>query len=401
MPSAPLRPCGIGRSLSCGGSVQRKARYALRGVFMVRFKIGRRRRGEASWPAAWRCRPRRRRTPRRSSLPGGSTTRAGQAPPLARPPSLSPVPIRGVATNVTQLAGSKGAFVLSLRSDGTVWGWGDNQVHDLGDLTGHPPLRRCRSTACRRASSRSRPAPPWRSPGRGRLRMDVGQRLPGLPCPRADSPTPHQVPGLTGVKQVAAGYDFTVALRSNGEVWTWGANYYGQLGDGTHTDRATRPQPRRVRDDPGQRGLRLRAGAAPGIGVGVGSQLRREARQRLHRGGQRHPGHRRPAHAERHADRGRLDHAFAVDPDGSLWAWGGNDYGGSAWVPPGRSGPHAAEGTRAGRRHPAGGRAEESMALRSDGTLLVWGYEDYGLRGDGIPRSATFRYPPRLPRCPG
>jgi len=49
---------------------------------------------------------------------------------------LSPVPIRGTAANVTQLAGSKGSFVLSLRSDGTVWGWGDNQDHQLGDLTG-------------------------------------------------------------------------------------------------------------------------------------------------------------------------------------------------------------------------------------------------------------------------
>src|SRR5438445_417657 len=56
---------------------------------------------------------------------------------------------------------------------------------------------------------------------------------------QGESPTPHQVPGLSGVKQVEAGYDFTVALRSNGEVWTWGRNWYGQLGDGTHTDRAT------------------------------------------------------------------------------------------------------------------------------------------------------------------
>ena len=36
---------------------------------------------------------------------------------------LSPVPVHGAATNVAQLAGGKGEFVLSLRSDGTVWGW--------------------------------------------------------------------------------------------------------------------------------------------------------------------------------------------------------------------------------------------------------------------------------------
>ena len=41
------------------------------------------------------------------------------------------------------------------------------------------------------------------------------------------STVPHQVPGVSGVKQVAAGADFTVALRSNGEVWTWGATPTG------------------------------------------------------------------------------------------------------------------------------------------------------------------------------
>jgi alpha-tubulin suppressor-like RCC1 family protein len=36
---------------------------------------------------------------------------------------------------------------------------------------------------------------------------------------------------------------------------------------------------------------------------------------------------------------------------------------------------------------------EESMALRSDGTLLVWGWENFGLRGDGIPRFSKLPAP--------
>jgi len=36
---------------------------------------------------------------------------------------------------------------------------------------------------------------------------------------------------------------------------------------------------------------------------------------------------------------------------------------------------------------------EESMALRSDGTLLVWGWENFGLRGDGIPRFSNLPVP--------
>ena len=37
--------------------------------------------------------------------------------------------------------------------------------------------------------------------------------------------------------------------------------------------------------------------------------------------------------------------------------------------------------------------AEISMALRSDGTLLVWGYEGFGIRGDGIARSTPLPVP--------
>ena len=35
--------------------------------------------------------------------------------------------------------------------------------------------------------------------------------------------------------QVEAGIFHTVALKTDGTVWTWGANYYGQLGTGTTT----------------------------------------------------------------------------------------------------------------------------------------------------------------------
>ena len=47
----------------------------------------------------------------------------------------------------------------------------------------------------------------------------------------------------------------------------------------------------------------------------------------------------------------------------------------------------------------AAGRAE-SMALRSDGALLVWGSEYYGLRGDGIPRGSNSNLPVPTPVTP-
>ena len=38
---------------------------------------------------------------------------------------------------------------------------------------------------------------------------------------------------------IAAGLYHSLALKQDGTVWAWGDNDYGQLGDGTDTDRLT------------------------------------------------------------------------------------------------------------------------------------------------------------------
>jgi alpha-tubulin suppressor-like RCC1 family protein len=44
---------------------------------------------------------------------------------------------------------------------------------------------------------------------------------------------------LTGVAFVAGGRDHGLAVLTDGTVRAWGANTYGQLGDGTTTRRTT------------------------------------------------------------------------------------------------------------------------------------------------------------------
>ena len=40
------------------------------------------------------------------------------------------------------------------------------------------------------------------------------------------------------VAKISAGDEHTAALSQNGNVWTWGYNYYGRLGDGSGETRA-------------------------------------------------------------------------------------------------------------------------------------------------------------------
>ncbi len=75
----------------------------------------------------------------------------------------------------------------------------------------------------------------WGEASRGQL----GRRV-GTACPRGTGTcdlVPRPVPGLGGVKALAAGGDSTCALLDDGEVRCWGRNDHGQLGDGTKEDR--------------------------------------------------------------------------------------------------------------------------------------------------------------------
>jgi len=50
-------------------------------------------------------------------------------------------------------------------------------------------------------------------------------------------PRPVEVPGLSGVVHVAAGRKHACAVTSEGALWCWGRNDVGQLGDGSTMDR--------------------------------------------------------------------------------------------------------------------------------------------------------------------
>jgi hypothetical protein len=101
--------------------------------------------------------------------------------------------------------------------------------------------------------------------------------------------------------------------------------------------------------------------------------------------------------------------AASADTAQVVYAWGYNSYG-QAGADPNVTGtnvlsPVPVHGAAAnvtqlsGPNGPYKGRYV--LSLRSDGTLLVWGIEGYGLRGDGIPRSTPLPLPTPVTPVPG
>lgn len=64
-------------------------------------------------------------------------------------------------------------------------------------------------------------------------RNDKGQLGDGT---TQNSNQPVQVIGLTNIVQISAGGTHSLARKSDGSIWSWGANENGQLGDGTTND---------------------------------------------------------------------------------------------------------------------------------------------------------------------
>jgi alpha-tubulin suppressor-like RCC1 family protein len=224
------------------------------------------------------------------------------------PSAFDPVQVKGPGgigflTSVVSVAGSIDHAVAVL-GDGTVWAWGVNDIGQLGDGT------------------------------------------------TANSLTPVQVKSpdgagfLDGVRAVAAGIGYSLALKTDGTAWMWGGNGIGQLGDGTMTDQ---PLPVQVKGPGG-------SGFLSGV-VSVSS---------------------------------RSGHTLALKDDGTVWAWGANTHGQlgdgtttNRATPVQVAGP-GGSGFLTGVGSIATSSANAfSVAARTDGTAWAWGFNYSGQLGDG------------------
>lgn len=227
-------------------------------------------------------------------------------------------------------------FVVSIKSDGSLWAWGNNTDGQLGDgtTTGHaapapvtvPTADPWTEVACGRAHAVALRADgslwSWGANDDGQLGLgnNVARTFPT------------RIGTLDTWAGVACGSNHTIAWRTDGTLWTWGDNLQGQLGDTTIADRN-----------------------AP-VRVGTASDWVEAA--------------------------GGSAHTIARRAGGSIWTWGLNSSG------------QLGDGTTTRRLAPVRVGTDSNWAgvsagyifsagRRTNGTLCAWGHNASGQLGQG------------------
>lgn len=171
---------------------------------------------------------------------------SGQLGVPASAPRLTPAQVSGISNAVAVTAGdgyqySGGgpttiSFSVVARSDGSVWTWGNNFEGQLGDGTSNnvrpTPAQVAGLTGITAVAAGANHVLALRSDGTVWAWGDNDNGALG-DTTRTDRKTPVQVVFLTGIQAIAAGYQHSLALRQDGHVFGWGSYTYGQLGFGS------------------------------------------------------------------------------------------------------------------------------------------------------------------------
>ncbi len=286
-------------------------------------------------------------------------------------------------------AGSE--HTLALLSDGTVWAWGDNAEGQLGDGTttlGLAPKQVAGLTGITAVSAGWLHSLAYRASD-GRLwawgSNSYGQL--GLPAGApAQSLTPVEITAPPNLVRIRACHFHNVALDAAATVWAWGANFYGQLGDGTTVDR---PSPGPVLLAPAQS---VTCGASHNAAV-VGGQVYTWG---LNSFGQLGVGRQDPPRAPNPLPElvtgltsvvevaGGGIHTLARTASGDLWAWGYNTEGqvGNGAVTPADTGVLSPAKLAISNVTAIAAGSIHSAALDGDGNVWAWGDNLRGSVGD-------------------
>lgn len=237
-----------------------------------------------------------------------------------------PVRVRGLSGVTAIAASAENGYAL--RSDGTVWGWGQNYTDQLGPQTTPDrivalPIRIAGIDDVIAIAASTGTGYALRSDGTvwswgDNFAGDLGNGTTG-----GSSPVPVQVTGLTDVTKIVAGADTRYALRSDGTVWTWGSNAEAQLGNGTLDGGTGTAAP--VRDLTGA--VSVAAAYRTGFAVLADRTVVAWGKHTDGEAGVGLTGDRWltvPKRVKKLSDVTKVAGTFAVRADGGLWGWGDN-----------------------------------------------------------------------------
>src|ERR1700738_1723454 len=245
-------------------------------------------------------------------------------------PRSYPLALTAVPNPVSLSAGSAHAAVLA--SDGVVWSWGANQQGQIGDGTigdSNSPVAMLSNVIAVKAGSFHTLALLQDGTVASWGKNNYGQLGKG---DTTSSVVPVAVSNLTCVKQVAAGYERSLALKTDGTLWRWGL----EKNDPTVPETIFNATPSQV------------TGLTNVTAIAAG-----------------------------------LAHAVAVKSDGTIWAWGSNQNGelGNSSVTGYSATP--VQVSNVANAIAVSSSFDHTLALCSDGTVWAWGANNSGQLGNG------------------
>lgn len=339
-------------------------------------------------------------------------------------PSNTP---KWVAAFVNTLGVAAGNYhSVAIKGDGTVWTWGYNRSGELGlgDLVDRNTPKSTGLSGVIAVAAGDGHTLALKSDGTvwawGTNRY--GQAIPAFNADPVIT-RPQQVEGLSNVKAIAAGSNFSMALLGNGTVKTWGSNNSGQLGNGAADPDAALVYTFIIsgiggvdakRKTTGGRFLSdaARPGVAPETPV-IGTLKGREAAEgtkRMGGGVEMAAGSFGGYTIDKKAELGYIivnltgintvtglsnaiaidaggAHAIALRSDSTAWTWGNNYWGTLGTGDEAfHGGPTRVVGLTGIESIAAGG--DHTFAVQRDGTVMAWGNNMHKQLGmDDVPAS--------------
>ena len=228
-------------------------------------------------------------------------------------------------------------FTLALKSDGTIWAWGQ----DNNGQTGNPPASATQNTPIQVGA-----ATDWLDVAAGVSSTAFALKADGTiwgwgansgsllvsSSSIVSVGTPIQVNGVTGFVKMSAGGGHILAQKADGTLWAWGAGPGRGVGDGSPTI--------------GSVPLQISIDTWSYFSTGTGT-------------------------------------SFGIKSDGTLWAWGINTNGQLGLGTETNHSVPVQIGTDTNWATVQARKYATTMATKTDGTVWYWGTNYYGEFGNG------------------